>query len=130
MALALIEIVEGRSADEKRGIVEAVRAALSDEPQAPEDDLTVRLAEYPREQFSRSYPDRHSEHYTLISVTMFADARCTPAPSLRRRRPAAQAVWRSARRWVITLLELPMENWGVNGGTPASEIDVGFKVDI
>jgi hypothetical protein len=31
---------------------------------------------------------------------------------------------------VITLLELPMENWGVNGGIPASEIDVGFEVDI
>ena len=31
---------------------------------------------------------------------------------------------------LIVLHEPPMENWGVDGGTPASEVDVGFKVDI
>jgi phenylpyruvate tautomerase PptA (4-oxalocrotonate tautomerase family) len=31
---------------------------------------------------------------------------------------------------LIVLHEPPMENWGVAGGTPASEVDVGFKVDI
>ena len=30
----------------------------------------------------------------------------------------------------ITLLETPPENWGVRGGLPASEIDLGFKVDV
>ena len=31
---------------------------------------------------------------------------------------------------LIVLHEAPMHNWGVNGGAPASEVDVGFKVDI
>jgi hypothetical protein len=31
---------------------------------------------------------------------------------------------------LIVLHEQPMENWGVDGGTPANEVDVGFKVDI
>ena len=31
---------------------------------------------------------------------------------------------------LIVLHESPMHNWGVNGGVPATEIDVGFKVDI
>ena len=31
---------------------------------------------------------------------------------------------------LIVLHEPPMHNWGVNGGVPASEVDVGFKVDI
>jgi hypothetical protein len=26
--------------------------------------------------------------------------------------------------------EPPMENWAVNGGIPANDVDVGFKVDI
>lgn len=30
----------------------------------------------------------------------------------------------------IVLHEPPMHNWGVDGGRPASEVDVGFKVDI
>jgi Tautomerase enzyme len=49
-----------------------VRAALSEALQAPRDDPTVRLAEYPREQFLLPYPDRHSDRYTLVEVTMFA----------------------------------------------------------
>lgn len=31
---------------------------------------------------------------------------------------------------LIVLHEPPMDNWGVDGGAPASEVDVGFKVDI
>jgi phenylpyruvate tautomerase PptA (4-oxalocrotonate tautomerase family) len=31
---------------------------------------------------------------------------------------------------LIVLHEPPMQNWGVDSGVPASEIDVGFKVDI
>jgi len=32
---------------------------------------------------------------------------------------------------VLTVLEeLPMENWGVDGGIPASETNVGFEVDV
>ena len=31
---------------------------------------------------------------------------------------------------LIVLHEPPMHNWGVNGGVPASEVDVGFNVDI
>ena len=31
---------------------------------------------------------------------------------------------------LIVLQEQPMENWAVDGSTPASEVDVGFRVDI
>jgi len=30
----------------------------------------------------------------------------------------------------ITLIEIPPENWGLRGGMPASEIDLGFKIDV
>jgi len=72
MALARIELLEGRTPEEKRALVEAVRAALSEALEAPEEDPVVRLAEYPREQFSLPYPDRHSDRYALVEVTMFA----------------------------------------------------------
>jgi hypothetical protein len=31
---------------------------------------------------------------------------------------------------VLVLNEPSMENWGVHGGSPASDVDAGFKVDI
>jgi phenylpyruvate tautomerase PptA (4-oxalocrotonate tautomerase family) len=51
VALARIEMLEGRSAEEKRRLVDAVRAALSDALRSPEDDPAVRLDEYPSERF-------------------------------------------------------------------------------
>jgi phenylpyruvate tautomerase PptA (4-oxalocrotonate tautomerase family) len=31
---------------------------------------------------------------------------------------------------LINLREHPAENWGIQGGKPASEVDIGFKVDV
>jgi len=28
------------------------------------------------------------------------------------------------------LIEVPTENWGLRGGYPASELDLGFKIDV
>jgi len=30
----------------------------------------------------------------------------------------------------IVLKEIPLENWGIRGGVPASEVELGFKVDV
>ncbi|MES2031978.1 MAG: hypothetical protein V4477_22595 [Pseudomonadota bacterium] len=30
----------------------------------------------------------------------------------------------------IVLNEQPLENWGVRGGVPASEIELSFKIDV
>ena len=131
MALARIELLQGRTPDEKRALVEAVRAALSEALKAPDEDPVVRLAEYPREQFSLPYPDRRSDRYTLVEVTMFAgrsmDTKRRLYDAIVRRLAALNV---PSNDVLIVLHEPPMENWGVDGGTPASEVDVGFKVDI
>src|SRR2546421_12785767 len=131
MALARIEMHEGRTPDEKRNIVDAVRAALSEALQAPQDDPTVRLAEYRPDHFSLPYPDRHSDRYTLIEVTMFKGR----SMDTKRRLYKAiidrlSSLGIPANDVLIVLHEPPMENWAVEGGFPANEAELGFKVDI
>jgi phenylpyruvate tautomerase PptA (4-oxalocrotonate tautomerase family) len=131
MALARIEIVEGRTAEEKRALVRDVGAALSEALRTPRDDPSVRLVEYPRDHFSLPYPDRHSDRYTLIEVTMFAGRSMETKQRLYEaivRRLDALGVRSSDV--LIVRHEQPMQNWAVDGDTPASEVDVGFKVDI
>jgi len=112
-------------------MVDAVRAALSEALQAPDDDPAVRLIEYPRDQFSLPYPDRHSDHYTLVEVTMFAGRSMDTKRRLYRAIVRRLAIFDVPTKDVVIVLHEPaMENWGLNGGTPASEVDVGFKVDI
>jgi len=131
VALARIEILEGRSPAEKRGLVDAVALALSEALRAPTEDPSVRLIEYPPSQFSVPYPDRHSDRYTLVEVTMFAGR------SMDTKRRLFEAIVAALEPFdvpaddiLIVLHEPEMHNWGVDGGVPASEIDVGFKVDV
>jgi hypothetical protein len=112
-------------------MVAAVRSALSAALRAPQEDPLVRLLEYRREEFALPYPDRHSDRYTLVEVTLFAGR------SMETKRRLYDAIVAALRGFgvggddvVIVLHEPPMENWAVSGGLPASEVDVGFKVDI
>lgn len=131
MALARIEVLTGRTSTQKQQIIAAVRSALSDALKAPSEDPLVRLVEHQPGEMSLPYPDRHSEQFALIEITMFAGR--TPAT---KRRLYEQIVTRlgetgvPARDILIVLNEQPMENWGLEGGTPASELDVGFQVEI
>ncbi|MPY80378.1 MAG: tautomerase family protein [Actinophytocola sp.] len=69
MALATIELLAGRSIDDKRGILDGVRRALVGALQVPEDDPTVKLVEHASEDVI--IPPRHSEQYAIVEVTMF-----------------------------------------------------------
>jgi phenylpyruvate tautomerase PptA (4-oxalocrotonate tautomerase family) len=131
MALARIEILRGQAPAKRQEMVAAVRAALSEALQAPSEDPLVRLVEYQPGEFSVPYPDRHSDQYTLVEVTMFAGR------SMSTKRRLYDGIVRRlsdlgvpAQDILIVIHEPPMHDWGVSGGIPASEVDVGFKVDI
>jgi phenylpyruvate tautomerase PptA (4-oxalocrotonate tautomerase family) len=130
VALARIEILEGRSATERRGMVQAVRDALSEALRAPGEDPLVRLTEFSPGQFTLPYPDRHSDRFTLVEVTMFAGR------SMATKRRLYDAIVQGltalgvpADDVLIVLHEPPTHNWAT-GATPASETDVGFEVEI
>lgn len=72
-----------------------------------------------------------SENYLLVEVSMFSGR------SLEAKRALYQGiVQRLARLGVdesditIVIYEVPPENWGIRGGVPASEVELGFKVDV
>jgi phenylpyruvate tautomerase PptA (4-oxalocrotonate tautomerase family) len=131
MALARIEILEGRALQDKQRMVDAVRGALAEALQAPADDPVVRLVEYPPSLFTVPYPDRHSDRYTVVEVTMFAGRSTDTKRRLYRTMVAGLAAVDVPRDDIVVVLhEPPMHNWGVAGGSPASDVDVGFKVDI
>jgi len=131
MALARIELLAGRTAAEKRGMIEAVQAAISGALRAPAEDPWVRLIEYPPDHFLIPHPERHSDRYTLVEVTMFAGRSLETKRRLYEGIVGALAGFDVSRGDVLIVLhEPPMESWGIDGATPASEVDVGFKVDI
>jgi hypothetical protein len=110
-------------------VIDAVQSALREALKIPEADRTLRLIEHPASHFA--VPPGRGEKFTLVEVTMFSGR------SMSAKRALYQAIVRNLAAFdvapsdiKITLIETPPENWGIRGGTPASEIDLGFKIDV
>lgn len=94
----------------------------------PEDDRQIRYVEHRPEHFSVAPPK--TGDYTLVEIQMF------PGRSLNAKRALYQAITRrfgelgiAPADVAIVLQEPPMDNWGLRG-VPASELDLGFRLDV
>jgi phenylpyruvate tautomerase PptA (4-oxalocrotonate tautomerase family) len=129
MPLVKISLVKGRSIAEKEAIIEAVHSALRAAFKIPENDRNLRIFEFDPENFDVS--EEKTEAFTLIEMDVF------PGRSIEAKRKLYQLIVQNLAfigiqptDVLITLMEIPLDNWGVRGGLPASEIDLGFKLDV
>ena len=129
MPLAKIEVRKHRPEEEIADMIEAVYQAQREALKVPEDDRQIRYVEYKPAHFA--VPPGKTENYTLVEITIF------PGRSLEAKRNLYQAI---VRRFgdlgidptdiLIVLNEPPLDNWGVKGGLPASDVDLGFKLNV
>ena len=129
MPLARIEVRKGRPAEEVAAIMEAVYQAQREALKVPEGDRQVRYIEHKPEHFA--VPPGKTENYTFMEITLF------PGRSLEAKRKLYQSIVRRFGELgiepsdiFIVLNEPSLDNWGIRGGVPASEIDIGFKLDV
>jgi hypothetical protein len=72
-----------------------------------------------------------SQRYTRVEVTLFAGRSMEAKPALYKAMVANLAALGVPEAEVKTvLIEVPRKNWGLCGGHPASEIDLGFRIDV
>ena len=129
MPLIRIEIRQGWLSAEKSGLLDAIHAAAVEALRIPDEDRTQILTEHPADAFE--IPPGKGERFTLVEITMFAGR------SLDAKRHLYRAGVRNLGRLgippsdvLIALREVALENWGIRGGTPASDVDLGFEVDV
>jgi len=110
-------------------VIESVQSALLTSLKIPGWDRDIALDLHDTK--TRIVPTSGSERYTRIEIVMFAGR------SLDAKRALYKAIVRNlseigvpATDIKIILVEVPAQNWGLRGGLPASEIDLGFKVDV
>ncbi len=110
-------------------VLEAVQNALLSALKIPDYDRDIVLDLYDANR--RIIPTGRSERYTRIEVVLFSGR------SLDAKRSLYQAVVANlhdlgvpATEIKIVLIEASPEDWGLRGGQPASEIDLGFRIDV
>jgi phenylpyruvate tautomerase PptA (4-oxalocrotonate tautomerase family) len=110
-------------------VIETVQSALLSALKIPDYDRDVVLDIY--DAATRIVPTGRSERYTRIEVVMFSGRSLDAKRALYQALVAnLSALGVPATEIKIILQEVPAENWGLTGGRPASEIDLGFKVDV
>lgn len=129
MPNATIEVLRQYSPAEEAGLLNAIHAAMMEGLKTPEWDRTIRLIVHEPHRFA--IPPNRSDRYTIVEIDLFSGR------SLAAKKALYQAIVRNLAPFGIpadhikTLLrESPTENWGIRGGVPASEVELGFKVDV
>ena len=112
-------------------LVDAVHGAMTEALKLPPNDRTVRLVVHEPHRFACPPNKQLPEFYTHITIDMFSGRSREVKRAL-----YAEVVSRLERlgiprdHVIILLRESPQENWGVRGGQPACDVDLGFKVEI
>ncbi|HII84039.1 MAG TPA: tautomerase family protein [Methanobacterium subterraneum] len=128
--LVKIEIRKGYSSEYKKGILDGVHQALVDVMGIPDSDRFQRIYELDKENFECP-PDR-TNAVTLVQITLFPGRSFEAKKKLYKNivENLGQNPGINGNDMMIILLEPPMENWGIRGGQPASEVDLGFNLKV
>lgn len=129
MPLARIETRRTWPPEQVQALMDAVYQSFREALKVPEGDRNVRYVEHRPEHWVN--PPGKSDNATLVEVTMF------PGRSLAAKRALYAAIIRRFEALgiapsdvMIVLHEPLMDNWGLRGGIPASELDLGFDLKV
>lgn len=130
MPLVKVEIIEGRDREYKQAILDGIHSALVDAFKIPDDDRIQRLYELSREDFEIA--GFKTDKFVLIELTIFLGRSLDAKRSLYARivQNLAEKPGISGNDITIVLNEVPLDNWGIRGGKPGSEVDLGFKINV
>ena len=130
MPLVRIDIYNGKSSAYKHALMNGIHSALTEAFKIPEDDKRQILTEHDPEWFT--IRPVNTDQYTLIMITVFK-GRSFEAKKLLYKKIVEnlqQDPGINPMDVTIVLNEQPLENWGIRGGIPASEANLGFNVKV
>jgi 4-oxalocrotonate tautomerase family enzyme len=129
MPLVKVEIEKGYDLSYQKAILDGVHAALVDTIHIPDHDRRQRLYELDQDHFEHT---GRSKQYTIIEITMFKgrsfEAKKLLYASIVNKLEQSPGI--NGNDITIVIHEPSLENWGIRGGKPASEVDLGFEVKV
>ncbi len=128
MPIVHVHVRAGRPAPEKKAILDGVHAALVDAFRIPEHDRNQILHEHAPEHFESA----KGPAFTLVELTVF------PGRTTDAKRRLYAAIVRNLERApgiapadvLVAIHEPPLECWGIRGGKAATDVAIGFALDV
>jgi phenylpyruvate tautomerase PptA (4-oxalocrotonate tautomerase family) len=127
MPLVKVELARGKEAAYLQILIKTVMDNVKETLKLPEDDRNIRLIEHDPSNFTMKAP-----YNLLIEITLFSGRSSEMKKTLYKNIVDSlhDKLGIERESVFIVLNEQPLENWGVRGGVTASDINLGFKVDV
>lgn len=129
MPLVKISILKGRTKSEKKQLLNIVHSALVEAFKIPHGDRVQRIYEFDADNFE--IPDNRTNKFTIIEITIL------PGRSFEAKKHLYKLIFSELKKLgyqdndaAVVLIEPELNNWGVRGGVPASEINLGFDLKV
>ena len=129
MPLVTVTMIKGKSKEFRKSILDVIHTSLVTAFRIPDHDRNQRIMEIDSDNYE--YPSGKSDYYMTIEMTVF------PGRSIEAKRMLYQEIVKGLKALgvpnddiLIVLKEPPLQNWGIRGGYPADEVDIGFKLDV
>ncbi|MGZ7068780.1 MAG: tautomerase family protein [Methanobacterium sp.] len=127
--LVKIEILKGKSKEYKKALLDGIHDALVESIKIPDNDRFQRLYELEEDNFE--YPDTKTDNVTIIEIVMFQgrsfEAKRALYETITYKLALSPGI--GGEDLTIVLHEPQLENWGIRG-KPASEVDLGFNINV
>ncbi|WP_427893177.1 tautomerase family protein [Kribbella sp. GL6] len=131
MPSAQIEIRREYSEADETGLIDAVHNALVTAFQIPPQDKDIRLVVHAPHRFACSPRLTQPEYFTLVSIDCFAGRSIAAKRSLYTEIVTnLKPFGIPADHITILVRDLPTTNWGIRAGQPASDLDLGFNINV
>jgi phenylpyruvate tautomerase PptA (4-oxalocrotonate tautomerase family) len=127
MPLVSVELSKGNDLNFLKQLQGFVMDSVVEALKLPHDDRNIRVIEYERDLFQMKKP-----YSILITIALFygrtKETKALLYTTIVNRLYEKMNIEKDAV--FIFLNEQPLENWGVRGGVPASDINLDFKVNV
>ena len=127
MPLIKVEIAKGNNKEFLISLIDLIMNCVQEALKLLPDDRNIRLAEFEKGLFQMKQPYR-----LIIEISMFSGRSAETKKKMYQLIVSTLSDKLEIKKEEVFILvnEQPKENWGIRGGIPASEIDLGFKVEI
>ena len=131
MPHVLIETRREYSEAEEVALIEAVHGALQRAFRIPPEDRHVRLLAHLPHRFAVPPDKDQPDRFTQVSIDAFAGRSLEAKRALYREIVESLEPLGIPRDHVsVVVRDLPRTNWGIRGGVAASDVDLGFEVNV
>ena len=129
MPLVTVTMIKGKSKEFRKSILDVVHSSLVIAFKIPDHDRNQRIIEIDPDNYE--FPPGKSNNYMTIEMTVFPGRSIEAKGTLYKEIVTGlKALGISSDDILTVLYEPPLQNWGIRGGYPANEVDIGFKLDV